>query len=147
MTAQDQKLSVWNGLPLFKSKLLTQWNLRAPHCNSLILICNNVFSMSPQRIIGLNLERINISHSRFCKGGPVSTYSFRLVEVWHSLAEASYSILIFAVSADSPITGLWARQNTLSPIVSFIYISTFSMIHYLFVPGLCYHVLLTYCTS
>ena len=79
--------------------------------------------------MGLNLERTNISHSRLCKGGPVSKNSFRLVEVWYALAEESYTILILVALAGSVITGLCGREHTLSLTVSFTSsTSTFSMI-------------------
>ena len=61
----------WLTSILFKSRLLTQWNLRSSLCDSLILICKNTSSMSPQSSTGLDLERINIFHSQFCKGGPI----------------------------------------------------------------------------
>ena len=56
----------WFTSILFRSRLLSRWNLRASLCNYVMLIRKNAFFMSPQNSIGLNLERINISHIRFC---------------------------------------------------------------------------------
>ena len=85
--------------------------------------------VSPQSGLGLNLEHINISHSRFCNSGPVSRPLFTVVEVWHAFAEASHTIPTFVVPADSLIIGLCSKQNTLSLTVLFNYsTSTFPII-------------------
>ena len=58
--------------------------------------------------MGLNRDLTRPSQSEFCNGGPVSKHSFIDTKSLFGLDEASKTILILVVSADSRITELLA---------------------------------------
>ena len=96
------------------SRLLIQKNLKTSLCDSLILICQNVLSMSPYNNIGLNLEHINISHKEFCKAGPVFRHSSKKAETSLALTKSSHAVRSFVASARLPNQGaMWKAKYLL----------------------------------
>ena len=62
--------------------------------------------MSPRSATQKNLFLTSTLQNRFCNAGPVSKHSFNKGMEQFDLAEASYTILIIALSAFSLITSL-----------------------------------------
>ena len=70
----------------------------------LMCTCRLVCFMSPHSATGKNMFLTSTLHSRFCNVGPVSKHLFTEVLEQFDLAEASYTIRIFVLSAFSLIT-------------------------------------------
>ena len=92
----NRRISIW-----FGSLSLIQWNLGVPRSSTLILLWGNAFWRSPHTAIGLNIVLISTLHSKFWRAGPVSKQSFNEKLLLVSLADASYTIHNFVLSAFS----------------------------------------------
>ena len=90
----------------FGSFSFIQWNRNASLSSSLMRTCRKACFMSPQSDTEKNLFLTSTLQNRFCNAGPVSKHLFNEGLGKFDLAEASYTILTFVLSAFSLITCL-----------------------------------------